>query len=263
MAKPSMPMFLRSLLVFMLWSIPAQAQITSGVWWSTSQPGRGYIVEVSGSRAMVGVLGYRNGGTAAWYASTGSLFSTSVFSNELYEYGGGQTLSGVFQAPSSTVAVGTLSLTWTSSSEASVILPGAPPLALRRYEFVGGGAAAGRPSGAPETGWWWSASEPGRAYFLEVQGNQLFMLLMMYESDGTSRWYVATGTLVSGPFGLRPTMTAALEEYGGGPTLAGAYTTPSRTSVPGQITVSFASSATGTLTLPNGSSVALTRFTGF
>ena len=242
---------------------PAEAQITTGVWWSTSQPGRGYVVEVSGSRAMVGVLGYRSGGTSAWYSALSSLFTTSVFSNDLYEYAGGQTLTGTARAPSSSVSVGTLSLSSTSSTEASIILPNAQPLAIRRYEFVGGGVAAGRPAAAPETGWWWNASEPGRGYFLEVQGNQLFMLLMMYESDGTSRWYTATGSLVFGPFGLRPTMTATLEEYGGGPTLAGTYTTPSRTATLGQITASFSSTTAGSIILPNGSTVALTRFAGF
>lgn len=246
-----------------LWAVQAQAQISTGVWWSTSQPGRGYIVEVSGSRALIGVLGYRSGGTSAWYSSVGSLFSSSVFSGDLYEYAGGQTLSGAARAPTSTIAVGTLSFTTTSATDASIILPGAQSLALKRYEFVGSGATIGRPSGAPETGWWWNANEPGRGYFIEVQGNQLFMLLMMYESDGTSRWYTATGSLVFGPFGLRPTMTATLEEYGGGPTLAGAYTTPSRTSTPGQITATFSSTTAGSIILPNGSTVALTRFSGF
>ncbi len=246
-----------------LCALPAEAQISTGVWWSSSQPGRGYIVEVSGSRALIGVLGYRSGGTSAWYSSVGSLFSSSVFSGDLYEYAGGQTLSGATRAPTSTVAVGTLSFTTTSATDASIILPGAQSLTLSRYEFVGGGVTIGRPSGAPETGWWWNASEPGRGYFMEVQGNQLFMLLMMYESDGTSRWYTATGSLLFGPFGLRPTMTATLEEYGGGPTLAGAYTTPSRTATPGQITASFSSATAGSIILPNGSTVALTRFAGF
>lgn len=242
---------------------PAAAQITTGVWWSTSQPGRGYVVEVSGSRAMVGVLGYRNGGTAAWYTALGSLFSAGVFSSDLVEHAGGQTLSSSARPPSASTSVGTLSFTALSSTEGSMILPGAQPLALTRYEFVGGGVATGRPAAAPETGWWWNLSEAGRGYFLEVQGNQLFMLLMMFESDGTSRWYVAAGELVFGPFGLTPTMTATLEEYSGGPTLAGSYMTPARAATKGQVTITFSSTTAGTLVLPNGSSVALIRFTGF
>lgn len=262
MAKLNMSMLLNCLLL-LLWSLPAQAQIGTGVWWSTAEPGRGYVIEVSGSRVFLAVLGYRSTGSAAWYASLGSLFSSSVFSSDLIEHAGGQTLSGAARSPTSSTSVGSVSFTTSSSTDGSLILPGAQPIALKRYEFVGGGIAAGRTTGAPETGWWWNASESGRGYFIEVQGGRLFMVLMMYESDGTSRWYMATGDLFFGPFGLNPSMTATIEEYAGGPTLSGAYTAPTRTAVKGQITATFSSSTTGSLTLPNGTVVALTRFVGF
>jgi len=244
-------------------STPAVAQITTGIWWSASEAGRGYVVEVAGSRALVAVLGYRSGGTASWYLSSGPLFTASVFNNDLAELGGGQTLAGAVKAPTSSTSLGNVSITASSSTAAAMSLPGGRDVAIQRYEFVGGGIAAGRAAAAPETGWWWNSSEAGRGFFIEVQGGRLFLAAMMYETDGTSRWYVATGDLVIGPFGLNPTMTASLEEYAGGPTLTGSYTTPSRSAVKGQVTLTFSSTTAGVLTLPNGTPVALTRFVGF
>ena len=250
-------------LLWLMSALPAAAQITTGFWWSAAEPGRGYVIEVAGSRAMLAVLGYRSGGTSAWYLSSGLLFTSSVFNNDLAELGGGQTLSGSAKAPTSSTSLGNVVFSATSSSAASVILPGGRELAIQRYEFVSGGIAAGRSAATPETGWWWNAAQPGRGFFIDVQGRRLFLAAMMYESDGTSRWYTATGELIFGPFGLNPTMTASLEEYGGGPTLSGAYTTPARRSVKGQVTLTFASTTAAVLTLPNGTSVALARFTGF
>ena len=194
--------------------------------------------------------------------------SSSSYYASMQQYSGGQTLSGSYQAATATGTPGWVQINFSNDRTGTIYFWSSSTgwdsgRSITRFDFITNGSAISTASGYPQTGWWWNAAQPGRGFFIDVQGSRLFLAAMMYESDGTSRWYVATGTLVSGPFGLRPTMTAALEEYGGGPTLAGAYTTPSRTSVPGQITVSFASSATGTLTLPNGSSVALTRFTGF
>ena len=220
-------------------------------------------MEVNGLRAMWAVLGYRTGGSAAWYTSTGALFTSNLYIGSLTEFGGGQTLSGSAQSPTSSAAVGNLLFTSTSATQGALILPGDRQLTLQRYEFVGGGVAAGRPAAAPETGWWWNPSEPGTGYFFEVQGTRLFAILMMYGTDGTSRWYSATGDLTIGAFGLVPTTMATLEEYAGGPTLSGAYASAARSILHGQITLAFSSTTAGVITLPNGRSVALSRFSGF
>ncbi|MFX8957423.1 hypothetical protein ABTN31_18890, partial [Acinetobacter baumannii] len=42
----------------------------------------------------------------------------------------------------------------------------------------------------PQTGWWWSANEPGRGYSIEARNNGLFLAAYMYSSSGPSVWYV-------------------------------------------------------------------------
>ncbi|MBI1778511.1 MAG: hypothetical protein HYR63_24495 [Proteobacteria bacterium] len=241
----------------------ADLQFANGVWWNAQTPGIGYAVEVNGNRMLMAVLAYRSSGTSAWYQASGLLFSSTVFNNTLIEYGGGQTLGGAARPPTTVTSVTSMSLAATAPSAASFQLSGGGPIAIQRYEFVSGGLTGGVAAAAPQTGWWWNANEPGRGYFIEVQGNRLLVLMMMYETDGSSRWYTATGDLLIGAFGLNPNMAATLEEYGGGQSLGGAYALATRTAIKGQIGISFSSQTAGILTLPNGAQVAITRFSNF
>jgi hypothetical protein len=236
------------------------AQIATGVYWNPNEPGRGYAVEISSGRVLLGVFAYRSSGTAAWYVSTGGTFTPTFYFGNLVEYANGQTLAGAYRAPSVSAIVGEVNLTLGSGNQGTVQLPGTSGTSIQRFDIVGSGVTLGRPQGAPETGWWWNASESGRGYFIEVQGGRLLFLTNMYETDGSSRWYTATGDLSLGPFGGNVAMTATLEEYGGGQTLSGSFARASRTATKGSITLSFTSSTAGTLTLPNGTQVAISRF---
>jgi uncharacterized protein (TIGR03437 family) len=46
---------------------------------------------------------------------------------------------------------------------------------------------------APRTGWWDQATQSGRGYFLETQGNTLFIGVLIYNSSGQPVWLTATG----------------------------------------------------------------------
>jgi hypothetical protein len=240
----------------------AQAQFSTGVWWSAGAPGSGYVIETANGRMLFGALGYRASGTAVWYQASGPLFSAALFSGTLIEYAGGQTLTGSARPPTSAIRQGSVSVAASSATAGSVQLTSGS-IAIQRYEFVSGGLAGGVSAAAPETGWWWNAAESGRGYFIEAQGGRILVLMMMYETDGSNRWYTATGDLLIGPFGLNPTVSATLEEYGGGQPLGGTYATPTRTAAKGQISIVFSGRTQGVLTLPNGAQIAITRFTSF
>jgi hypothetical protein len=248
-----------------LWSADARAQpqISTGVWWNAQAPGNGYAVEVAGNRALFVALAYRSSGTSAWYLASGPLFSVGVLNTDLVEYGGGQTLLGSYRPPSSATTVGHVALSAATTSQGSLVYTGGSTVPIQRYEFVDGGFNGGVSAAAPQTGWWWNPSEAGRGYFIETQGSRLYLLALVYDADGTSRWYSATGDLAIGAFGLAPTVTATLSEYRGGQTLLGPYSSPSVATAQGQVTLVFSSLTSGTLTLPNGAQVAITRYTSF
>lgn len=46
----------------------------------------------------------------------------------------------------------------------------------------------------PETGMWWNPTEPGRGYYIDVQGDTLFFTAYAYE-DGQPVFYAGSGTL--------------------------------------------------------------------
>jgi hypothetical protein len=105
-----------------------------------------------------------------------------------------------------------------------------------------------------ETGWWWSANEPGRGFFIEVQSGTLFLSGYMFGEDGRASWYVASGPIVGGLF------QGSLTEFGGGQAAGGPWRAPAPVADHGKIALRIGSSGTVMLTLPNGRELALTRF---
>ena len=98
-----------------------------------------------------------------------------------------------------------------------------------------------------ENGWWWNASQSGRGFFFEKQGNLLFIAGYLYADDGRPRWLAALCTLDSAT-----SCAGTLNEYFGGATLGGAFKPPMAPTQIGQVRLTFASRATATLQWPGG-----------
>lgn len=87
------------------------------------------------------------------------------------------------------------------------------------------------------------------------------MAFYLYGTDQRAVWYYALGTPVIS--GATIVLTTALTLVAGGQTLTGSRKATTGTTTAGNVTVIFDTSTTGTLVLPNGRRVALTRFTSF
>ena len=113
-------------------------------------------------------------------------------------------------------------------------------------------------SNQPEGGWWWNPNEPGRGFFLEWQGGQLFMAGYMYDASGNPIWYLSTNTTPSS--NLR-SYSGTWWEYGNGQTLTGPYKPATRINDNvAPVTIQFSGPTTGLLTLPGGRTTAIERF---
>ncbi|MBI1776469.1 MAG: hypothetical protein HYR63_14075 [Proteobacteria bacterium] len=246
----------------------------SGWWWSSSEPGRGYAIEIASGHMMFAAYMYRADGSSVWYVTSGPLSGAS-FTGTLNEYTGGGTLGGNPQPASLLGSVGTVTVTFSSATQGTILWGGsvfgstAPTSTIVRFPFSGSSSTTITPpatSSAPETGWYWNAAEGGTGWFIEMQGSQIFLATYMYNADGTARWYVALGAPIGGGvFGSSGglLLTATLDEYAGGQTLTSGPR-PNLTTLPqGQITVQFTSTTTATVTLPDGRQVQLSRFTQF
>lgn len=114
--------------------------------------------------------------------------------------------------------------------------------------------------GIPQTGYWWYPAAPGSGYFLEQQGDTIFIAAFMYDTSGNSIWYA------TGPYGV----IAALEyetnppvdliEYLNGQTLTGPYQAPTTKVAGGPAVLSFYDAADGNLGWEGVAAVPITRF---
>ena len=245
----------------------------SGWWWSAAESGRGYAIEVADGRLMLAAYMYRSDGTSVWYVANGPL-TGNLFTGTLTEYGGGETISGSWQPAASVGDVATVTVSFLSASTATLYWTGGAlgtsgtATSITRYSFTGSTAVtAPAISSAPQTGWYWNAEETGTGWFLEMQGTQVFLAVYLYDADGTARWYVAQGMMVSsaGVFGAGAglTLEADLTEYSGGQTLTSSARPGLQAEPKGEITVRFTSTTAATVILPNGRQLELARFSQF
>lgn len=108
--------------------------------------------------------------------------------------------------------------------------------------------ATGAQAADPESGWWWNPAEPGRGWFLELQGGRLFVAAFNYADGGRSDWTVALMDAdASGAY------AGTLNAFRDGQTLDGAWRANSRISPdPGSIRIEAQDARHARLTWPGG-----------
>jgi len=227
----------------------------TGWWWNPSEAGRGFSIETRNGRIYVGAFLYDDDGSPLWFVVNGPQ-SGSSFTGSLQKFGSGQTLAGDYRAPQSLGNAGSATLNFTSSTNGTVTWPGGT-VPIQRFP-VNGQSVAAPQSGAPNAGWRWNPSESGTGWFFEVQGSNIFISGYLYDTDGSPVWYVASGPMLSAT-----AFDGSLQVYGGGQTLTGGYRAPTTNSALGQVSLRFSGSSNATLTLPQGRTISLTRFTSF
>ena len=232
----------------------ATATPETGWWWNASESGRGFSLEVSGNTMFLAGYLYSTNGTPIWYISQGSRASNGVYQGILQQFSGGQTLAGSYQAASYIGSVGTVTVSFDTTTSGRLTWAGGT-IPLTRYNIVSGGVAAGAAAGMPQKGWWWNSAEGGRGYFIEVQNSTMFFAAYMYDSTGQATWYISNGAMTSTSL-----FTGTLTEFRGGQTLGGTYNATTSSSSAGTITLQFSSQTAATMTLPNGQQVSLTRY---
>jgi uncharacterized repeat protein (TIGR02543 family) len=117
--------------------------------------------------------------------------------------------------------------------------------------------AASSPAIVPQTGFWYNPNEGGRGYVIEVHSNNnLFIGGFMYDAMGNAVWYSSGPGVMSGS-----SYTGTWQQYGNGETLTGSFkTAPTANADVGNITLTFQTPTTGTLTLPDGRQIPITRY---
>lgn len=229
----------------------------SGWWWNPNEPGRGFMIEQQGGNIFLAAYLYDQSGRSSWYAAGPLQVAHSTFIAPIASFGGGQTLTGPYVAPSVVNADnGTIAIVFWDPSHGVVTWPGGTFL-IQRYEFASAGLSTANPAGSPQTGWWWNPNEGGRGFSFEIQNGQMFMGGYMYDATGNPVWYISGPAPMTSPTQYQGTLL----QYGFGQTLTGQFQT-ARVANPnaGAVAVRFTDPANAVMTLPDGRSIPLTRF---
>ncbi len=235
----------------------------AGWWYDPNLPGMGFTIEQNPSSGRIYMAGYlyATSGEATWYSSMMSASSGSTMAGPLMAYSGGQTLTGPYQPVAGSSNVGTAQLTFSDASDGTLSWPGGT-IPIQRFDAITGGSSTAQPAGTPQTGWWYDPSEPGTGYSIEIQFNAsypngyMFMAGYMYDAFGNPTWFLSYG-----PMTTATTYQGTWAQFANGITLTGPYQSESIVnSDVGAVTLQFTGTTTATLTLPNGTSMPLTRF---
>jgi cytochrome c553 len=234
---------------------PPDIQPQTGWYWNPAESGRGFFFEKQNIVFMAG-FHYDTDGEATWFTAQGPYNGdTETFGSPMYTFAGGQTLIGAYQAPSYSGSPGDLSVKFSANAVARMTWPGGI-VDWVRMPVAPGGAIVPAQAGAPETGWWWYDQESGRGFAIDFQADYLFMAGFMYADDGEPTWYVSNGRMLTPTTYVGPWYSAKDGQVMGGvyrsPTIVGANL--------GSVSLSFSDRTHGTLTLPDGRVIPLTRF---
>jgi hypothetical protein len=110
----------------------------TGWWWNPAEDGRGFSIEVNDGRLFLAAFMYDDAGNPVWYISAGLMASETRYQGELIEVGGGQTMTGAYQPPSSLTTVGTITVDFASTQQATLTLSDATSVAIRPVKAGGG-----------------------------------------------------------------------------------------------------------------------------
>ncbi|MBI1889778.1 MAG: hypothetical protein HYS18_03960 [Burkholderiales bacterium] len=245
-------------LLFVFFSGVARAVTPNpGWWWNPAEGGRGYVIEAQDNMIFMATYMYAPSGRATWYAAGPAAMTGSTFIAPLTTYVGGQTLTGAYRSSSGTVNNGNVNVTFTDANHGTLTWPSGLTTPIERYNIVAGGSGAPQSIGTPQAGWWWNAAEGGRGFSVEIQNSTMFMAGYMYDDAGNPIWYA------SGPAPMTDANTyiGNWQQYGNGQILAGAYKPAALVNADvGSLKLIFDSATSATLTLPDGRTIALTRF---
>ena len=103
-----------------------------GVYYDPTQSGSGFGFDYKDGTLIVEVYSYLQGGAAQWYLSAGPVVN-NVYTGTLDKYTGGQCISCAFVAPTLVGNDGTITVTFTSPTTATVDLPGGRHFQIQRF----------------------------------------------------------------------------------------------------------------------------------
>jgi hypothetical protein len=96
---------------------------TVGLWWNPAESGSGYALDYKHGVLVVTVYSYTTGGAPIWYLASGPM-SGNTFTSTLDKYQNGQCIACSYRPATINGNDGAIGITFTSSTTATMSLPG-------------------------------------------------------------------------------------------------------------------------------------------
>ena len=223
-----------------------QAVPANGWWYNPSAPGTYYVVEAENGVVHLGILSYSTTGDTQWSLVRCVQGPSGDFVGTAEQYTGGWPLNQAATPPAGIVDGPAVTLVFHGAATAMLQI-GTRSFPIQRYLFSDQWASP--MLNAPRAGWWDQPTQSGRGYFLEVQGNTLFVGALIYDSSGQPIRFTTTGPMKNGAFSS--TLTACS---------AATAQAPTCTPTTNTIGLVFSTPWDATLTLGEEPSVELRRY---
>jgi len=229
----------------------------TGWWWNALEDGRGFSVEKRGPNLFFASFLYDASGRSTWYVSSGlSSLEGSLYVGDLLAASGGQSLGGAYPGFPTLTKAGTVTITFNSATNGTLIWPGGT-VPIQRQAFIPNGLSLAPMANGIESGWWWNEAEAGRGFFMEFQGDWLDVAGYMYDDQGNSVWYLTVAQMTGAD---KRSFAGNWWSFANGQTLTGAWKPNTRTSDHvAPVTITFSGTDSASMTLPNGRTTSLKR----
>ena len=106
----------------------------AGLWWNPAESGSGYALDVKHQVLVVTVYSYTSSGQPIWYLVSGPIIN-NTFVGTLDKYAGGQCISCAYIPAVVNGNDGMVTITFTSATSGTMMLPGGRTSVLNRRRF--------------------------------------------------------------------------------------------------------------------------------
>ena len=113
---------------------PVSFTPVAGLWWNGDESGTGYALDVKHGVLVVTLYSYTAAGAPIWYLASGPI-TNNVFTTTLDKYRDGQCISCTYKPTTPNGNDGTVSITFTSNTTATMTLPGGRTFAIVPQPF--------------------------------------------------------------------------------------------------------------------------------
>ncbi len=166
----------------------------NGWWFNPTTSGTFYAMESENGVVRLASLTYSTKGDPQWSLARCVQIAPGTYAGTMEQYWGGWALNQKSAPPIAIVDGPAVKLVFSNAATATLQI-GTQSIPIQRYQFSDQWASP--MLNAPRSGWWDQTTQSGRGYFLEVQGNTLFVGGLIYGSSGQPSWFTSTGPVDS------------------------------------------------------------------